>query len=203
MLRGKKVLIGVTGSIAAYKVATLIRFLVRKKAFVKVIMTEDAKEFITPLTLATLSKNPVHYLFTDDKESGEWNNHIDLGLWADVFIIAPATANTLFKIANGHCDNLLMATYLSAKCPVYIAPAMDLDMYKHSSTKENIDKIVEFGNRLINPEHGELASGLVGEGRMAEPEQIVEVLETHFESNVPLKGKKILISAGPPHEAIC
>ena len=202
MLRGKKVLIGVTGSIAAYKVATLIRFLVRKKAFVKVIMTEDAKEFITPLTLATLSKNPVHYLFTDDKESGEWNNHIDLGLWADVFIIAPATANTLFKIANGHCDNLLMATYLSAKCPVYIAPAMDLDMYKHSSTKENIDKIVEFGNRLINPEHGELASGLVGEGRMAEPEQIVEVLETHFESNVPLKGKKILISAGPTHEAI-
>jgi phosphopantothenoylcysteine decarboxylase/phosphopantothenate--cysteine ligase len=202
MLRGKKVLIGVTGSIAAYKVATLIRFLVRKKAFVKVIMTEDAKEFITPLTLATLSKNPVHYLFTDDKESGEWNNHIDLGLWADVFIIAPATANTLFKIANGHCDNLLMATYLSAKCPVYIAPAMDLDMYKHSSTKENLDKIVEFGNRLINPEHGELASGLVGEGRMAEPEQIVEVLETHFESNVPLKGKKILISAGPTHEAI-
>lgn len=202
MLRGKKVLIGVTGSIAAYKVATLIRFLVKKKAFVKVIMTEDAKEFITPLTLATLSKNPVHYLFTDDKESGEWNNHIDLGLWADVFIIAPATANTLFKIANGHCDNLLMATYLSAKCPVYIAPAMDLDMYKHSSTKENIDKIVEFGNRLINPEHGELASGLVGEGRMAEPEQIVEVLETHFESNVPLKGKKILISAGPTHEAI-
>ena len=202
MLRGKKVLIGVTGSIAAYKIATLIRFIVKKQAFVKVIMTEDAKEFITPLTLATLSKNPVHYLFTDDKESGQWNNHVDLGLWADVFIIAPATANTLFKIANGHCDNLLMATYLSAKCPVYITPAMDLDMYKHSSTKENLEKIVEFGNRIINPEHGELASGLVGEGRMAEPEQIVEVLETHFESNVPLKGKKILISAGPTHEAI-
>jgi len=202
MLRGKKILIGVTGSIAAYKIATLIRFIVKKQASVKVIMTEDAKEFITPLTLSTLSKNPVHYLFTDDKESGEWNNHVDLGLWADVFIIAPATANTLFKIANGHCDNLLMATYLSAKCPVYITPAMDLDMYKHSSTKENLDKIVEFGNRLISPEHGELASGLVGEGRMAEPEQIVEVLETHFESNVPLEGKKILISAGPTHEAI-
>jgi len=202
MLRGKKILIGVTGSIAAYKIATLIRFIVKKQAFVKVIMTEDAKEFITPLTLATLSKNPVHYLFTDDKESGQWNNHVDLGLWADVFIIAPATANTLFKIANGHCDNLLMATYLSAKCPVYITPAMDLDMYKHSSTKENLEKIVEFGNRIINPEHGELASGLVGEGRMAEPEQIVEVLETHFESNVPLKGKKVLISAGPTHEAI-
>lgn len=202
MLRGKKILIGVTGSIAAYKIATLIRSLINKQAFVKVIMTDEAKEFITPLTLATLSKNPVHYLFTDDKESGEWNNHVDLGVWADVFIIAPTTANTLFKIANGHCDNLLMATYLSAKCPVYVAPAMDLDMYKHASTKENLDKIVEFGNRIINPGHGELASGLVGEGRMAEPDQIVEVLETHFESNVPLKGKKILISAGPTHEAI-
>jgi len=202
MLRGKKILIGVTGSIAAYKIATLIRFLVKKKAFVQVIMTEDAKEFITPLTLSTLSNNPVHYLFTDDKDSGEWNNHVELGSWADVFIISPATANTLYKIANGHCDNLLIATYLSAKCTVYIAPAMDLDMYKHSSTKENLAKIVEFGNRIINPEYGELASGLVGEGRMAEPEHIAEVLETHFESNVPLKGKKILISAGPTHEAI-
>ena len=165
-------------------------------------MTEDAKEFITPLTLSTLSKNPVHYLFTDDKESGEWNNHVNLGLWADVFVIAPATANTLSKIAHGHCDNLLMATYLSAKCPIYIAPAMDLDMYKHGSTKDNLDKITEFGNTIINPEYGELASGLVGEGRMEEPEQIVQILEDHFEANVPLKGKKILISAGPTHEAI-
>ncbi|MBL4654042.1 MAG: bifunctional phosphopantothenoylcysteine decarboxylase/phosphopantothenate--cysteine ligase CoaBC [Flavobacteriales bacterium] len=202
MLRGKKILIGVTGSIAAYKIASLVRLLVKQNALVKVIMTEDAKEFITPLTLSTLSKNPVHYLFTDDKESGEWNNHVNLGLWADVFVIAPATANTLSKIAHGHCDNLLMATYLSAKCPIYIAPAMDLDMYKHGSTKDNLDKITEFGNTIINPEYGELASGLVGEGRMEEPEQIVQILEDHFEANVPLKGKKILISAGPTHEAI-
>jgi phosphopantothenoylcysteine decarboxylase / phosphopantothenate---cysteine ligase len=202
MLRGKKVLVGVTGSIAAYKTASLIRLLVKEKAMVQVVMTQDSKEFITPLTLSTLSKNPVHYLFSDDRESGEWNNHVDLGLWADLLVIAPATANTLSKMAHGHCDNLLMAVYLSAKCPVYVAPAMDLDMYKHGSTKESLDKVKEFGNVIIDPEHGELASGLVGEGRMAEPEQIVQVIDEYFESNVPLRGKTVLISAGPTHEAI-
>lgn len=202
MLRGKKILIGVTGSIAAYKVATLVRLFVKEQVEVKVVMTDEAKEFITPLTLSTLSKNPVYYQFTDNKESGEWNNHVDLALWADCMIIAPATANTISKIANGQCDNLLMAVYLSAKCPVFVSPAMDLDMYKHGSTNENLDKLVEFGNKIIEPGIGELASGLVGEGRMAEPEEIFKTVDNYFESNVPLKGKRILITAGPTYEAI-
>src|SRR5687767_5893199 len=167
MLKGKNILIGVTGGIAAYKSAFLIRLLVKKGARVKVLMSPSAKDFITPLTLSTLSKNPVLSDFS--APDGSWNNHVELGLWADAFVIAPATANTLAKMANGMSDNLLLATYLSARCPVYFAPAMDLDMYRHETTKKNIEKLVAFGNRLIKPNYGELASGLEGEGRMAEP----------------------------------
>ncbi len=202
MLHGKKILVGVTGSIAAYKVASLVRLLVKEQAEVKVVMTEDAREFITALTLSTLSKNPVYHQFTDDKESGEWNNHVDLGLWADLFIIAPATANTLSKIASGLCDNLLMATYMSAKCPVYIAPAMDLDMYKHQATSANLETIRSFGNTIISPNSGELASGLEGEGRMAEPEEIVNLIKEKYGLALPLYGKKVLVTAGPTYEAI-
>lgn len=200
MLTGKKVLLGVSGSIAAYKSAILTRLLVKTGAEVKVVMSSSAHDFITPLTLSTLSKNPVLTEFT--KEQGEWNNHVSLGLWADLFLIAPASANTIAKMANGFCDNLLTAVYLSARCPVFFAPAMDLDMLQHPSTKNNIDKLKEFGNRIIQPGYGELASGLVGSGRMAEPEEILKVVEDYFASKGILKGKKVLVTAGPTHEQI-
>lgn len=201
MLKNKNILIGVTASIAAYKSAFLVRLLIKAGANVKVIMTDSAQEFITPLTLSTLSKNPVLIDFTKNKQ-GEWNNHVELGLWADAFVVAPASANTLAKMANGICDNLLLATYLSAKCNVYVAPAMDLDMYKHKSTKDNLKRIESFGNKIINPGTGELASGLYGEGRMAEPEEIIAFLENEFSKNLPFAKKKVLVTAGPTYEAI-
>ena len=200
MLKGKKIILGVTGSIAAYKAAFFVRLLVKAEAEVKVIMTKASKDFITPTTLATLSKNPALSEFTRN-EAGEWNNHVDLGLWADAMIIAPASANTLGKMANGLCDNLLLATYLSARCQVFFAPAMDLDMYQHPSVLHNIEKLKGYGNHLIEAEHGELASGLVGTGRMAEPEHMVTVLEQFF-SGKPLDNKRVLITAGPTYEAI-
>jgi phosphopantothenoylcysteine decarboxylase / phosphopantothenate---cysteine ligase len=200
MLQGKKILLGVTGSIAAYKSAILTRLLIKAGAEVEVIMTPASHDFITALTLSTLSKNPVFTHFSKD-ETGQWNNHVELGLWADAFIIAPASANTLAKMANGICDNLLLAVYLSARCPIFFAPAMDLDMLKHPATNDNINKLRTFGNRLIEPGYGELASGLTGNGRMAEPEEITEHLQRFFESG-KLKGKKALVTAGPTHEAI-
>lgn len=201
MLEGKKILLGVCGSIAAYKSATLVRLLVKAGAQVQVVMTPDATNFITPLTLSTLSKNPVYsdYFKT---ETGEWNNHVELGLWGDAMIIAPASANTMAKMAGGLVDNLLTAVYLSAKCPVYFAPAMDLDMWKHDSTQHNITALQGFGNILIPPGSGELASGLHGEGRMAEPEEIVAFLNDDIKKKSPLTGKKILVTAGPTYEAI-
>ena len=203
VLSGKKILLGITAGIAAYKTASLVRLFIKKGAEVKVIMTPASKDFITPLTLSTLSKNPVHSTFYNKEDENEvWNNHVDLGLWADIFVIAPATANTLSKMTNGTCDNLLLATYLSAKCPVYTAPAMDLDMYKHPSTKETLAKLTSFGNTVIPATSGELASGLVGEGRMAEPEDIVDFIEKDILDQLPLKGKNILITAGPTYEAI-
>lgn len=201
MLKGKKILLGVCGSIAAYKTALLTRLLIKEGAEVKILMTAAARDFITPLTLATLSKNPVLSEYFDLK-SGEWNSHVDLGLWADCMVIAPASANTMAKMANGVCDNLLLATYLSARCPVYIAPAMDLDMYKHPATTANQEKLVSFGNEIIPAEYGELASGLVGEGRMAEPEQILEFLKKKLGSKIELKGKKAMVTAGPTHESL-
>lgn len=201
MLSGKRIVVGVTGSIAAYKSALLIRLLVKSGAEVKVVMTPSASDFITPLTLATLSKNPVLTSFSVN-ETGEWNNHVGLGLWANAFVIAPASANTISKMANGLCDNLLLAVYLSARCPVFFAPAMDLDMLQHPSTRKNIETLQKSGNHLIEPTHGELASGLIGTGRMAEPEEIISFLENHFDSHLPLKGKKALVTAGPTHESI-
>ena len=201
MLKGKKILLGITGSIAAYKAALIIRQLVKQEAEVKIILTKSGSEFITPLTLATLSKNPVLSEFVKD-ESGLWNNHVELGIWADLMVIAPATANTIAKMANGQCDNLLLAIYLSAKCPVMVAPAMDLDMYSHQSTQENITRIKMFKNQVIDPEHGELASGLIGTGRMAEPEVIVQNIEAFFSEKKRLNNKRVLINAGPTHEAI-
>lgn len=204
VLKGKKILLGVSGGIAAYKTAFLVRLLIKSEAEVKVIMTPASKDFVTPLTLSTLSKNPVHSEFLTEEVDGNpfWNNHVDLALWADLMLVAPATANTLSKMANGNCDNLLIATYLSAKCPVYFAPAMDLDMYKHPSTISSFSKLKLFGNTIIPAESGELASGLSGEGRMAEPENIVAFLENDLSQKLPLKGKKILITAGPTYEAI-
>jgi phosphopantothenoylcysteine decarboxylase/phosphopantothenate--cysteine ligase len=201
MLKDKNILLGVCGSIASYKSAELVRLFVKSGANVKIIMTKDATSFITPLTLSTLSKNPV---FVDyyKEETGEWNNHVELGLWADLMIIAPATANTLAKIANGLCDNLLTAVYLSAKCPIYIAPAMDLDMWKHQSTQNNIKTLISFGNQLIKPNSGELASGLHGEGRLAEPQEIIDHLINDLKKKLPLKNKKALVTAGPTYEAI-
>ncbi|WP_339698958.1 bifunctional phosphopantothenoylcysteine decarboxylase/phosphopantothenate--cysteine ligase CoaBC [uncultured Roseivirga sp.] len=201
LLKGKKIILGVTGSIAAYKAAIFVRLLVKEEAEVKVIMTNSACDFITPLTLSTLSKNPVLIDFKKDK-TGEWNNHVDLGLWADAIIMAPASANTIGKMANGLCDNLLLATYLSARCPVFFAPAMDLDMYQHPSVLANIQKLIGFGNHLIEAEHGELASGLIGQGRMAETENLVAYLSDFFASKSALKGKKVMITAGPTYEAI-
>lgn len=203
VLSGKNILLGVTAGIAAYKTASLVRLFVKAGAHVKVIMTPAAKDFITPLTLSTLSKNPVHSSFTNEEdENATWNNHVELGLWADYFVIAPATANTLSKMATGNSDNLLMATYLSAKCPVYFAPAMDLDMYRHASTKESFEKLKSFGNIMIPATSGELASGLVGEGRMAEPEDVLSFMEADILDGLPLKGKKVLLTAGPTYEAI-
>ena len=203
ILKDKNILLGVTAGIAAYKTAHLVRQFIKAGANIKVVMTPASKDFITPLTLSTLSRNPVHSSFTnEDDDNAVWNNHVDLGLWADLFVIAPATANTLSKMANGTCDNLLLATYLSAKCPIYFAPAMDLDMYKHESTKHSFEKLNSFGNTMIPATSGELASGLVGEGRMAEPEDILAFIEADVLSKLPLKGKKVLITAGPTYEAI-
>ena len=203
ILSGKKVLLAISAGIAAYKTASLVRLFIKSGAEVKVIMTTASKDFITPLTLSTLSKNPVASTFYDKEDENElWNNHVDLGLWADYMLVAPATANTMSKMANGTCDNLVLATYLSAKCPVYFAPAMDLDMYQHPSTKASLEKLQSFNNILIPATSGELASGLVGEGRMAEPEDIVAFIENDVQSKLPLKGKKVLITAGPTFEAI-
>ena len=202
MLNGKNVLLAVTGSIAAYKSAFIIRELITKGAYVRLIMTESACEFITPLTLSTLAKSPVIKDFVKDDDTGEWNNHVDLGIWADLMLIAPATANTMAKLVTGHADSFLLATYLSAKCPVFVAPAMDLDMYKHPSTQENIQKLIERKVGIIYPESGELASGLIGEGRLAEPENIIEHINQYLLGKASLKGKKVLISAGPTYEAI-
>ncbi|GHC54594.1 bifunctional phosphopantothenoylcysteine decarboxylase/phosphopantothenate--cysteine ligase CoaBC [Ulvibacter litoralis] len=203
VLSGKNILLGVTAGIAAYKSAFLVRLLVKSGANVKVVMTPSAKDFVTPLTLSTLSKNEVFSSFyQEDDENAQWNNHVELALWADLFVIAPATANTLSKMSNGVCDNLLLAVYLSAKCPVYYAPAMDLDMYKHPSTVATFEKLNSFGNLQIPAGHGELASGLVGQGRMAEPEAIVAFLEADIAKTLPLRGKKVLITAGPTYEAI-
>lgn len=203
VLRGKKILLAVSAGIAAYKTASLVRLFIKSGAEVKVVMTPASKDFITPLTLSTLSKNPVYSTFYDKEDENElWNNHVDLGLWADYMIVAPATANTMSKMANGVCDNLLLATYLSAKCPVYFAPAMDLDMFKHPSTIESITKLTSYGNVEIPAGTGELASGLYGKGRMAEPEDIVSFIEADIQSKLPLRGKKVLITAGPTYEAI-
>ncbi|NRT12042.1 bifunctional phosphopantothenoylcysteine decarboxylase/phosphopantothenate--cysteine ligase CoaBC [Flavobacterium sp. 14A] len=203
VLSGKKVLLGISGGIAAYKTASLVRLFIKAGAHVQVIMTPASKDFVTPLTLSTLSKNPVYSSFyNEDDENAQWNNHVDLGLWADIMVVAPATANTLSKMATGNCDNLLIATYLSAKCPVYFAPAMDLDMYKHPSTVSSFNALKQFGNTIIPAESGELASGLSGEGRMAEPENIIAFLEGDLENKLPLKDTKILITAGPTYEAI-
>ncbi len=204
MLKGRHILVGVTGGIAAYKTATIIRLLVKDGAEVKVVMTEHAKEFITPLTLATLSKNPVLTEFYNP-DNGDWNSHVDLGIWADVLLIAPATANTIAKMANGVADNLLLTTYLSARCPVIVAPSMDVDMLNHPATIINIETIKAFGNTIIDPPEGELASGLTGKGRMAEPEDIVKEIKSAFTKKKifkPLKGKHILISAGPTQEPL-
>lgn len=194
ILSGKKVLLGISAGIAAYKTASLVRLFIKQGAQVKVIMTPASKEFITPLTLSTLSKNPVYSSFTSEEdENAVWNNHVDLGLWADLIIVAPATANTMAKMANGVCDNLLLATYLSAKCPVYFAPAMDLDMYKHPSTIRSFKVLKSYGNIMIPATSGELASGLIGEGRMAEPEDIISFIVNDILNKLPLKGKKYLL----------
>jgi phosphopantothenoylcysteine decarboxylase/phosphopantothenate--cysteine ligase len=201
MLQNKNIVLGICGSIAAYKSALLVRLLIKAGANVQVVMTPDATSFITPLTLSTLSKKPVLVEYSKP-ETGEWNNHVELGLWADIFIIAPASANTLAKMANGQSDNLLTAVYLSAKCPVYFAPAMDLDMWKHPATQQNIQQLQSYGNILIPPGKGELASGLYGEGRMAEPEEIVSFLTAEIKKKLPLADQKMLVTAGPTYEAI-
>lgn len=206
MLRGKNIILGVCGSIAAYKTASLIRLLVKEKANVQVIMTPDAKNFISPLTLSTLSGKPVLSQYFD-RETGAWSEHVAVALWADAILIAPASANTIAKFANGFCDNLLTAVYLSARCPVYVAPAMDLDMWAHKSTQDNVSRLQDFGNTILSPAEGELASGLVGKGRMAEPEDILGFIQEALkegcaEQLLPLKGKKALVTAGPTHEAL-
>lgn len=202
ILSGKKILLGISGGIAAYKTPNLVRSFIKQGAEVKVVMTDSAKEFVTPLSLSTVSNNPVFSSFKSDEDDGMWNNHVELGLWCDIMLICPATANTLFKMANGNCDNLLIAVYLSCKSDVFFAPAMDLDMYKHNSTKESVKKLQSFGNILIPPAVGELASGLSGEGRLPEPEEVVEFIHNHYSANLPLNGKKVLISAGPTVEQL-
>jgi len=199
MLEGRNVLLGITGSIAAYKAALLTRLLIKRGASVKVIMTKAASDFISPLTLSTLSQNKV---YTDISSEDEWSNHVELGLWADIMLIAPATAHTLSKMAAGAADNMLIATYLSAKSKVFFAPAMDLDMWKHPANQRNIQRLLEYGHHLIDVGEGFLASGLEGKGRMAEPEEIVQTLESYFQQNTPLKEQKILITAGPTNEPI-
>ena len=204
LLYKRKVLLGVSGSIAAYKSAFIVRELIKRGAEVQVVMTHAAKDFITPLTLSTLSKRPVYSEFIEDdqKAYGVWNNHVDMGLWADLMLIAPASSNTLSKIATGACDNLLTAVYLSAKCPVYVAPAMDLDMYANGATQDNLSTLSARGVHIIDSEEGELASGLEGKGRLAEPEHIVEAIEAELVKSLPLSGKQVLINAGPTHEHI-
>ena len=204
LLYKRKVLLGVSGSIAAYKSAFIVRELIKRGAEVQVVMTHAAKDFITPLTLSTLSKRPVYSEFIEDdqKAYGVWNNHVDMGLWADLMLIAPASSNTLSKIATGACDNLLTAVYLSAKCPVFVAPAMDLDMYANGATQENLSTLSARGVHIIDSEEGELASGLDGKGRLAEPEHIVEAIEANLAKSLPLSGKEVLINAGPTHEHI-
>ncbi|ASV31986.1 bifunctional phosphopantothenoylcysteine decarboxylase/phosphopantothenate--cysteine ligase CoaBC [Maribacter cobaltidurans] len=203
MLNGKNILLGITGGIAAYKTTFLVRLLIKAGANVKIVLTESASSFVSPLALATLSKNPVVSNFVKtENNTTDWNNHVELGLWADLMLIAPATANTLSKMANGASDNLLLACYLSAKCPVFFAPAMDLDMYQHPSTKNSLETLQSFGNIMIPATSGELASGLHGEGRMAEPEDIVTFIKNYLSDGLPLKEKKVLITAGPTYEAI-
>ncbi|MBB1150405.1 MULTISPECIES: bifunctional phosphopantothenoylcysteine decarboxylase/phosphopantothenate--cysteine ligase CoaBC [unclassified Myroides] len=202
VLSGKKILLGITGGIAAYKTANLVRLLIKAGAEVQVIMTPASHQFVTPYTLSTLSKKPVYTQFFNAEEGGTWNNHVELALWADLMLVAPATANVLAKMANGLCDNLLLAVYMSAKCPVYLAPAMDLDMYIHPSTAKNLATLTSYNHVIIPAEEGELASGLIGRGRMAEPETIVSVLEASLTQNLPLQGKKVLITAGPTYEPI-
>ncbi|MDR1056328.1 MAG: bifunctional phosphopantothenoylcysteine decarboxylase/phosphopantothenate--cysteine ligase CoaBC [Prevotellaceae bacterium] len=201
MLKGKHILLGITGSIAAYKAAILIRLLVKEGAEVKIIMTPMAKEFITPLTLATLAKNPILVDFFNP-ENGDWNSHVDLGLWADAYLIAPATANTIGKMANGIADNLLLTSYLSARCPVFVALAMDLDMYLHPANQNNLNILRSYGNHIIEPTAGELASGLIGKGRMEEPKAIADYLCNYFQNNSFLAGKKVLLTVGPTYEKI-
>ncbi len=201
MLSGKKILVGVTGSIAAYKTAYLIRELIKLEAEVRVIMTSASTDFIPPLTLSTLSKNPVAINFVKN-DVGEWENHVEMGLWADLFIVAPATASTISKMASGQSDNLLLATYLSARCPVWVAPAMDLDMFAHITTRENLSALENHGVRIIEPASGELASGLEGKGRMEEPEEIAGLINAYFSHKSILKGKKIIITGGPTYESI-
>ncbi|MCF8336210.1 MAG: bifunctional phosphopantothenoylcysteine decarboxylase/phosphopantothenate--cysteine ligase CoaBC [Bacteroidales bacterium] len=200
-LKGKNILLGITGSIAAYKAAMLVRLLVKEGAAVKVVMTEYAKEFITPLTMATLSKNPVFVDFFNP-ENGEWNSHVDLGSWADLYLISPATANTIGKMANGIADNLLLTTYLSATCDVMVTPAMDLDMYQHPANLKNIEMLRSYGNIVIEAVTGELASGLSGKGRMEEPENIVDRIKQHFASKETLSGQHYIVTAGPTYEGI-
>ncbi len=199
-MKGKRILLGISGGIAAYKCCALVRLMVKAGAHVQVILTPDAAAFVSPLTLSVLSKNPV--LSTFSNNDGVWNNHVDIALQTDLFIIAPATANTIGKMANGLCDNLLLATYLSAKCMVIFAPAMDLDMHEHPSVKQNIKQLISFGNHLIPAENGELASGLTGTGRMAEPETIMQHIANYFDGDQKLKGKQVLVTAGPTYEAI-
>lgn len=201
MLKGKHIIVGVTGSIAAYKAASLVRLLVKEGAEVKVVMTELAKQFITPLTMATLSKHPVMVEFYNP-ENGDWHSHVDMGMWADMYLIAPATANTIGKMAHGIADNLLLTTYLSAKCPVAIAPAMDLDMYRHPATQQNLNILRGYGNLVVEPAEGELASGLVGKGRMAEPDEIVAFVREFFSNGKDFVGKRVLLTAGPTYERI-
>ena len=200
-MEGKNIIVGVTGGIAAYKTASLVRELKKRGANVRVVMTPLAKQFITPLTMATLSQNPIMVDFFNP-ENGEWNSHVSLGIWADAYVIAPATANSIGKMANGIADNLLLTTYLSAKCPVFIAPAMDLDMYAHPAVQKNIALLKERGNFIIDAEEGFLASGLSGKGRMAEPETIAQFIEQYFNQNEELSGKKVMITAGPTYEKI-
>lgn len=198
-LEGKKIILGICGSIAAYKAAFLTRLLIKSGAEVKVLMTPAATDFISSLTLSTLSNHPV---YSSVRSEEGWNNHVELGLWADAMVIAPITATTLGKLANGICDNIIAAVYLSARCPIFFAPAMDLDMWHHPATQQNVQRLQSYGNHLIPVGHGELASGLVGDGRLAEPQEIVDFISTHFQYQSDLLGKKILVTAGPTYEAI-